>query len=99
MNQLELDFSTLEHKENNFDSQRHFEENKERFTNQCRKVYQVLLKGERLTTTKALLEYGIGDLRRRIKDLKDQFEVPIQDEYVKDEEGKSTRYKEYFLPQ
>lgn len=97
MEQLTMDFSTLQHRENNFDSQLHFEENKERFSNQCKKVYEALLKGERLTTTKALINYGIGDLRRRIKDLKDQWNVPIQDDYVCDEDGKTTRYKEYYL--
>lgn len=89
--QHEIDFSELQHRENNPGSQAHFEENKEHFSNQCRLVYEALLRGERLTTAKALLRYGIGDLRRRIKDLKDMWEVPVQDEYV---EGK---YKEYFL--
>jgi len=89
--ELELDFDQLHHQENNVDSQRHFEENKERFSNQCKIVYEALLRGERLTTTKALLKYKIGDLRRRIKDLKDIWQVPIQDEYV---DGK---FKEYYL--
>ena len=88
---LEIDFTELNHVENNIDSQKHFEENKERFSNQCKIVYEALLRGEKLTTTKALIEYGIGDLRRRIKDLKDQWNVPIESEYVK---GK---FKEYYL--
>ncbi len=75
---LEIDFTELNHVENNIDSQKHFEENKERFSNQCKIVYEALLRGERLTTTKALLNYGIGDLRRRIKDLKDIWNVPFQ---------------------
>ncbi|WP_339889790.1 helix-turn-helix domain-containing protein [uncultured Flavobacterium sp.] len=88
---LEIDFTELNHVENNIDSQKHFEENKERFSNQCKIVYEALLRGEKLTTTRALIEYGIGDLRRRIKDLKDQWNVPIKSEYVK---GK---FKEYYL--
>lgn len=88
---LELDFNQLSHVENNVDSQKHFEENKEHFSNQCKIVYEALLRGEKLTTTKALIEYGIGDLRRRIKDLKDQWNVPIESEYVK---GK---FKQYYL--
>lgn len=88
---LEIDFNQLSHVENNVDSQKHFEENKEHFSNQCKIVYEALLRGEKLTTTKALIEYGIGDLRRRIKDLKDQWNVPIESEYVK---GK---FKEYYL--
>jgi hypothetical protein len=88
---LELDFSQLKHTENKISNQEHFERNKEKFSNQCKIVYEALLRGERLTTTKALINYGIGDLRRRIKDLKDIWNVPVQDEYVK---GK---FKEYFL--
>ena len=88
---MEIDFSELNHVENKISNQEHFERNKEKFSKQCKIVYEALLRGERLTTTKALLNYGIGDLRRRIKDLKDIWNVPIQDEYV---EGK---FKEYFL--
>ena len=88
---LEIDFTELNHVENNIDSQKHFEENKERFSNQCKIVYEALLRGEKLTTTKALIEYGIGDLRRRCKDLRDMWNVPVQSEYVKG------RYKEYYL--
>lgn len=89
--ELELDFNQLHHIENKISNQEHFERNKEKFSNQCRIVYEALLRGERLTTTKALINYRIGDLRRRIKDLKDIWNVPVQDEYV---DGK---FKEYFL--
>jgi hypothetical protein len=80
-----------DHIENNLESQEHFDRNKKEFSNQCRIVYEALKKGERLTTTSALLRYGIGDLRRRIKDLKDIWNIPVQSEYVK---GK---FKEYFI--
>lgn len=89
--QLQIDFSTLSHQENNIESQRHFDENKDKFSKQCKIVYEALLRGERLTTAKALIEYGIGDLRRRIKDLKDIWKVPVQSEYVEN------RYKEFYL--
>lgn len=91
MNQQELNFTDLFHFENKISNQEHFERNKERFSKQCRIVYEALLKGERLTTTKALIDYKIGDLRRRIKDLKDIWNVPVLSEY---KEGK---YKEYYL--
>ena len=81
---MEIDFSELNHVENKISNQEHFERNKEKFSKQCKIVYEALLRGERLTTTKALLNYGIGDLRRRIKDLKDIWNVPIQDEYVEE---------------
>lgn len=86
MNQLDLF-----HIENNSESQAHFEANKDKFNRQCRIVYQALIRGERLTTAKALIKYGVGDLRRRVKDLRDYWDVPIQSTLI---EG---RYKEYFL--
>lgn len=88
---MEIDFSELNHVENKISNQEHFERNKEKFSNQCKIVYEALLRGERLTTTKALLNYGIGDLRRRCKDLRDMWNVPIESNYV------DGRYKEYFL--
>ena len=87
----EIDFSALEHQENKISNQEHFLENKPKFSKQCKIVYEALLRGERLTTTKALLDYKIGDLRRRIKDLKDIWNIPVRDQYV---DGK---FKEYFL--
>jgi hypothetical protein len=90
-NRPQIDFSQLHHIENKISNQEHFEANKNRFSNQCRLVYEALLRGERLTTAKALIHYQIGDLRRRIKDLKDMWDVPIESEMV---EG---HYKEYFL--
>lgn len=89
--QIPIDFSILAHRENNPGSQAHFEENKVKFSNQCRIVYEALLRGERLTTAKALLQYGVGDLRRRIKDLKDTWGVPVKDKYVEN------NFKEFFL--
>lgn len=87
----QLDISFYQHTENKISNQEHFERNKDKFSKQCKIVYEALLRGERLTTTKALLTYSIGDLRRRIKDLKDIWDVPVQSEYV---DGK---FKEYFL--
>lgn len=91
MEQLNIDFTQLQHKENKVKNQEHFEANKDKFSKQCKLVYEALLRGEKLTTTKALIDYKIGDLRRRIKDLKDTWNVPIQDHYV---DGK---FKEYYL--
>lgn len=88
---LELDFNQIHHIENKISNQEHFERNKDKFSKQCKKVYEALLRGEKLTTTTALLNYGIGHLPRRIKDLADIWGVPIQSRFV---EGK---YKEYYL--
>jgi len=91
INQPKIDFSSLHHIENKISNQEHFEANKDKFSKQCRIVYEALLRGERLTTAKALLDYKIGDLRRRIKDLKDYWNVPIQSEMI------NGNFKEYFL--
>lgn len=81
--QLQIDFSTLHHNENTVENQLHFEANKEKFSKQCKIVFEALMRGERLTTAKALIEYGIGDLRRRVKDLIDMWGVPVQSKYIK----------------
>lgn len=81
----------LQHKENNIKSQKIFEENKKEFSNQCRIIFEAFKRGERLTTSSALLNYGIGDLRRRVKDLKDICNVPVQSEI------KEKKFKEYYL--
>ena len=66
--QLQIDFNKpLIHFENKPENQMIFEANKERFSKQCRIVFEALLRGERLTTTSALFNYGIGDLRRNKK--------------------------------
>lgn len=72
-------FSNVVHtKENNEQSQKILNANKTIFSAQCNIVYKALMSGIRLTTYKALMGiriddkiYKIGDLRRRIKDLKD----------------------------
>lgn len=98
MMQLALDFTHRE--ENNHDSRRHLEENREKFSDQCQKVYSILLSGVRLTVLSAITEYGISSLPRRILDLKEHFkreeiDVEIKDTWVKTD-GKE-RYKEYYI--
>jgi hypothetical protein len=88
MMQIEFDYTT---RQNSKESQSIFDSNKKHFSNQCRIVLDALKKGERLTTASALIKYGIGDLRRRIKDLKDYHGIDIKSEL------KEGRYKEYYL--
>jgi len=63
------------HSENNNDSQKLFEKNEKRFRGQCKTIMDAFKRGEKLTVVKAMQKYRIGDLRRRIKDLKDNYEV------------------------
>ncbi len=79
------------HKENNIESQQIFDTNKTHFSKQCIIVLDALKRGERLTTTTALLKYGIGDLRRRIKDLIDIHKIDVKAEL---QQG---RFKVWFL--
>lgn len=91
--QTTIDFSKpITHRENNTESQAMFEANEPRFRGQCKTIMEAFKRGERLTTATALMRYGIGDLRRRIKDLKDNYGVQgIVDE--KKEKG----FKEWHL--
>lgn len=87
--QLDIDFSR---RENNPGSQAILNGNKVHFSNQCQIVYNALLRGERLTTASALIRYGIGDLRRRVKDLRDAG-IDVKDEL------QESRFKIYFIKQ
>lgn len=87
------------YKENNPDSERHLHENEEHFNEQCKKVLTALRKGIVLTMKNAITEFDVGDLRRRIKDLRDINGVTgITDEWVHDDEGKS-KYKIWYMPE
>lgn len=88
-NQLEISFSVLT-PQNNRESETILIENEKRLSRQCRVLYEALLRGERLTTTDGILKYGIGDLRRRIKDLRDSG-IEVKDKLI------ANRFKEYYL--
>ena len=92
MRQLEVfpinEFRT--HKRDNTpENQVYLEKNRERLSNQNQLVWDILCRGERLTCRRAMIEYNIGDLRRRIKDLKDTGH-DIDSIWLKG------RFKEYF---
>lgn len=91
--QTVIDFSKpIIRKENNAESQLVFDANEPHFRGQCKTVMEAFMRGEKLTTAIALLNYGIGDLRRRIKDLKDQYGVVgIESNYA------NGRFKEWKL--
>lgn len=76
--------------ENNPESQDIKDDNIEHLAKQDKLVLQLLQQGIKLDVTKALIEYKIGDLRRRIKTLRDAG-YKIQD--IK----QYKRFKTYFL--
>lgn len=74
--QKQIDFTKpIYRRENNSISQAVLDMNETHFRGQCKIIMEAFLRGEKLTTTSALLNYKIGDLRRRIKDLKDSYNV------------------------
>lgn len=91
--QTRIDFSKpITHRENNTTSQASFEKNEPKFRGQCKTIMDAFKRGERLSTLKAMTNYRIGDLRRRIKDLKDNYGVTnIVDKTM------SGGYKEWYL--
>lgn len=91
--QQTIDFSKpIVHFENNLESQLDFMERETEFRGQCKTIMDAFIKGERLSTKTALINYGIGDLRRRIKDLRDNYGVQNIGE-----EKKSGGFKVWFL--
>lgn len=63
------------HNENNLTSQLTFEAHEKKFRGQCKLIMEIFLNGQSLTVAEAMIRYNIGDLRRRIKDLKDNYKV------------------------
>ena len=93
MKQMSIDFTKpVVHSENNNDSQKLFEENESRFRGQCKTVMKALLRGEKLTVVSAMQKYKIGDLRRRIKDLRDNYNVKCIKENLLE-----NRFKEWYI--
>lgn len=65
--------------------------NKYHFSRQCKIVYEAMKKGERLTTSVALIKYGIGDLRARVRDLIKLNKINVKSNLL------MGRFKEYYL--
>ena len=93
MQQLALDFS-CHRTENNHLSRKHLEENRDKFSHQCKLVLTILQSGKRLTVLSAINEYGISSLPRRILDLKENG-VEIKDGWI--EINNKRVYKEWWI--
>lgn len=99
MTQGTIDWTQAEHhRENTIANQQHHDSNFYHFTGQDAFVLLLLQQGHELTTMDALIQYRIGDLRRRIKTLKDAG-VPIISDFTIDEQGNKTRFKTHSLKQ
>ena len=89
MRQGEFEFNVLVN-QNNRESEAILVSNEKHFVGQCKTLYDALKRGEKLTTGEALNNYRIGDLRARIRDLRNAG-VKVKDKLL------VGRYKEYFL--
>lgn len=91
MSQTEILFD-VHKRENNAESQGHLDINREHFSAQCKRVYDYLMNGGRLTVYSAIVGLRISSLPRRLKDLKDKG-VRISDRWV----GEKETNKEWFM--
>lgn len=73
----------------------HLEIRRGDFTTQCWEILQRMLAGEKLTMLTAV-QTGIGDIRRRAKDLIDKHHIPICRKWAT-VDGISQRYKCYYI--
>lgn len=92
--QYNIEFDLHAH-ENNQESQTILQYNLPHFKGQCVTVFNALMRGEVLTTAIALNKYAIGDLRARIRDIKNTVLKTEQGEekFYIHELTKSDRYK------
>lgn len=90
-----MTFSPVHLRENNAESQQHLELKREDFNEQCWKVLNRMLNGERLCYLTAI-NSGIGDIRRRSKDLIDGFGILVRREWAVID-GIRQDYKHYYI--
>ena len=82
--QLEIDWNNIVHgQENNRHSQLILEEQYERLSNNCKKLYNALKSGGKWTGKRIVLELNMLEYRRRLKDLIDAG-IPIQSRVLQD---------------
>lgn len=89
--------SVLHRRENNIESQKHLEENEQKFVGQCAIVLSLLRKGVVLSSYIAMTQYRIGHLPRRLKDLRDGGDIHIDEMFEMDSKGKATRNKLWYM--
>lgn len=82
--------------ENNIESQNHLKDNGEKFNRQCVMVLQVLYRGGRWTGKMINDLLDIADGGRRLRNLYEA-RKEVKREWVMTEDGKKTKWKEYWL--
>lgn len=90
-----MTFNAVHGRENNPASQQHLELKREDFNAQCWAVLKRMLDGEKLSYLTAI-NTGIGDIRRRAKDLIDGKGIPVKREWATID-GVKQDYKWYYI--
>lgn len=80
--------------ENSDDSQKHLNENIEKFNGDCKRVMEILYSGKRLSAKSLVQEYGIAD--RRLRDVITALPNVVKKRWLLNDKGKRT-YVEYFI--
>lgn len=92
------DFTGVVHtRENKKENEDHLNANRFHFVGQCAVVYSLLMKGMVLSVRTASMHWNIGDLRRRIKDLKDEGNIEIDECFEMSKDGRRTRFKMWYI--
>lgn len=96
---LQTDLFNIHSHENNRESQTILENNLPYFNKQCQIVFDALMRGEILTTTTALIKYRVGDLRARMRDLRNTvLTIDGKEENIRHHEQlSSNRYKSWWM--
>lgn len=93
--QLSINFDPVHRYENNPESQAMLDAHRDVFTRECWVVLKRMLEGE-VITMKSAINSGISDIRRRSKDLIDDYKIPVQREFI-EVDGVKTRRKKYYI--
>lgn len=88
--QLSISFDPTHLRENNPLSQEYLDQHRDKFSNDCFDILKRLVSGERLTVKTAINAGLSGDLRARIRDIRN-FGMHVSDE------RQPGGYKEYFF--
>lgn len=96
MIQSEIDFNKVVHEHERGETRNHLKLNYDKFSKQAKLVYDLLMRGERLTHLKCINQHGIGSISARVSELM-AVQVPIEKEWELDDDGVTTRNRVYFI--
>jgi len=93
--QTSIDWNQVAHtKENNSFSQGILEASSVTVNGNCKKVYDLLLSGHRLTVNGVVKDHEISSLPRRILDIEKKLKIKVKRDVI---QGEKSKYVEYWL--